>query len=66
MLYDIDFNKALDPKHILKEGKRIITKKTDMKNRNAYWDEYEYIRDYSGSVLNIVVWSGIFKGVDRG
>jgi len=59
MLYDIDFNKALDPKHMLKECKRIITKKMDMKNRNAYWDKYEYTRDYSGFVLNIVAWSGI-------
>jgi len=33
MLYDIDFNKAIDPKRMLKECKRIITKKIDLKNR---------------------------------
>jgi len=53
MLYDIDFNKALDSRHTHKECKRIITKKIDMKNRNAYWHEYEYLSDNLSHVLSL-------------
>lgn len=39
-----------------------MNKKIDAHNRHAFWpDEYQSIRDYSGSRLNIVLWPSILK-----